>query len=629
MKPHSFLHKLVTSLTLGLTVCHPFMHAAQSPQLISQDIYINDHSLSSPLSNKLSNGLVYTLAPTRQITPHVTVKLGITMPPEADTVTLSLLTLHSLFYGTKQFNRSMISEQLDQLGLDVDADNIVKANELEHSIYVSLPTTHETNVSTLLNLIQQLAFEPTLSSEAIEGARLHLLQSELVTSETHDDNQTERPLSHQIASITQEQVRSYYAKWYKPSIMNLVITANEIKPAVEKQIEEIFSSCQESQTEEDARVRLARLLNQPSTLPFEEVAPFTSQHEITSPFLQHVDFIAGDNIYVVDGKIWMNPPNWINKSSNGRLFGAALTALGIGSFLLTPIAPFALPVLVAMGSLSTVTGVYFMSCNYLKDPDYVSNKRKEDLAKGFEHAYRNHRAGVTLTPQERRYLFLQGMIYHPTTLSKAPIVLLADLYDLSNPLLSELFLIEELGFLMQSKLYFTQNRNQYKLLMDRLDQELLNMTAPYAAVRDHNLTHAYNVYYNNPFVAQKRNLQMLLEDNIEQIEKAYQEHKIVSEERDQFIAEHKKAFQESLKDAYLAAGLAQAEAIRMQMEQEALIAYDYQVAQSKLVMQYDLRMAQYKNGKQALILECDVALRNGLTNFPLSLTSLPDFVDLR
>ncbi|CUI16167.1 Conserved hypothetical protein [Candidatus Protochlamydia naegleriophila] len=631
MKPHSFLHKLITSLTLGLTACQPFMHAAKAPQLLSQNLFSNERSsLPSPVSNRLSNGLIYTLVPTHQKNSHLTVKLGITMPPETDTMALALLIQHTLFHGTKELTRSMISEQLNQLGLDVDADNLVKTNELEHSIQVSLPAAQESDLTTILTLIQQIAFEPTLSPEAIERARLHLLQSELVTNDQSlEENQTERSLSHQIASITQEQVKTFYAKWYKPSIMNIAVSADNIAPAVEEQIEELFSSYQESQVEEDARVRLARLLNQPLSLSLEDTSQLNSQNETTNPLLQHVDFISQDNIYVVDGKIWMNPPNWINKSANGRLFGAALTALGIGSLLLTPIAPFALPVLVAMGSLSTVTGVYFMSCNYLKDPDYVSSKRKEDLAKGFEHAYRNHRAGVTLTPQERRYLFLQGMIHYPATLSKAPIVLLADLYDLTNPLLSELFLVEELSFLIQSKLYFTQNRNQYKILMDRLDQELLNMTAPYAAVRDNNLAHAQNLYYHNPFVTQKRSLQMLLEDNIELIEKAYQKHEISIEDRDQFIAEHKQAFQESLKDAYLAAGLAQAEATLMQMEHEALIAYDYQVAQCKLVMQYDLRMAQYKNGKQALILECDIALRNGLANFPLSLPSLPDFVDLR
>lgn len=630
MKPHSFLHKLITSLTLGLTACQPFMHAAKAPHLLTQEAFSSIHSsLPSLVSNRLSNGLVYTLAPTRQMDSPLTVKLGITMPPESDTMALALLTQHTLFYGTKELTRSMISDKLNQLGLDVDADNLVKADELEHSIHMTLPNTQESDLTTILTMIQQLAFEPTLSSEAIERARLHLLQSELITNDkSSEDDQTKRPLSHQIASITQEQVKAFHAKWYKPSIMNIVVSASEIDPALEEQIEEIFYSCQESLIEEDARVRLARLLNQPSTPSQEDISPL-SHNETINPLLQHVDFISENSAYLVDGKIWMNPPNWINKSTNGRLFGAALTALGIGSLLLTPIAPFALPVLVAMGSLSTATGVYFMSCSYLKDPDYVSSKRKEDLAQGFEHAYRNHRAGVTLTPHERRYLFLQGMIYHPTTLSKAPIVLLADLYDLTKPLLSELFLVEELGFLIQSKLYFTQNRNQYKILMDRLDQELSNMTAPYAAVRDNNLAHAQSVHYHNPFVTQKRNLKMMLEDNIEHIESAYQEHKISLEERDQFIAEHKQAFQESLKDAYLAAGLAQAEATLMQMEHEALINYDYQVAQCKLAMQYDLRMVQYKNGKQALILECDVALRKGLSNFPLSLSSLPDFVDLR
>lgn len=629
MKPHSFFHKLTTSLTLSLVACHPFMQATQTSQQYSQDL---SHSfLPSLLSRKLPNGLVYTLVPTHHTNSPSTVKLGITMPLESDSWALALLTQHTLFYGTRKLTRSMISETLNQLGLDIDADSLIRANGWEHSIHISFPPDQkDPDLATTLSLIQQLALEPTLSSEAIEGARLHLLQSEQMPNEQSTQaDEAQRPLKHQIASITQEQVKDFYTKWYRPSLMNVVVSAEAITPAIKEQIEETFSPYQDSQIGNDARIRLAGLFNQLSTSSQESISQPINQKEIAYPLLQHVDFIADNHTYVVDGKIWMNPPNWINKSTNGRLLGATLTALGIGSLLLIPIVPIALPALITMGSISTVTGAYFMSSSYLKDPDYLSTKREEDLVKGFEHAYRHNRAGLTLTPYERRYLFLQSMANHPATLSKAPIVLLADLYDLTTPLLSELFLVEELSFLIQSKLYFTQSRNQYKILMDRLDQELFSMTAPYAAVRDNSLAHAQNVYHHNPFVVQKTQLKMTLENSLERIEQAYQAHMISLKERDQLLDEHTQSFQKSLKDVYLAAGLAQAEATLMEMEQEALIAYDYQVAQCKLLMQYDLRMVQYKNGKQALTLECDIALRNSLVNFPLFLPSLPDFLDLR
>jgi hypothetical protein len=270
-----------------------------------------------------------------------------------------------------------------------------------------------------------------------------------------------------------------------------------------------------------------------------------------------------------------------------------------------------------------------MASSYLKDPEYISKKREEDKIKGFEHAYRNGRAHATLTPMERRFMFLVEMIHYPTHLNKYPIVLLADLYDLNQPVLSELFLVEEINFLIQSKLYFIQHRNEQRFIEEKLEQELRNLTAPYATHRDNELARVKIIYNQNPFVIQKENLKREYDRNIENIEHAYLEKQITPEDHQKLIKEHEEAYKRCLEDPYFAAGLAEAKAILEIDQQNILAQYEYHVAQCKLVMQYDLKKAQLNQWKHLLICECDIALRNGLTKFPGTLPNLPDFVDLR
>ncbi|WP_068469999.1 insulinase family protein [Candidatus Protochlamydia phocaeensis] len=639
MKPCSLSQRFVSCLSMALTAFCPLMHASANTLNSAIEFPAPSSSALQFLSAQLPNGLVYALIPIPQMEEHVLAKLAFQFSDLPDEQALSLLTLHALFQGTEKFDRQEIGTLLNQLGLDIDADSHIQIGEREQGIQFYSSSSQPLHLQQMLVLLEQLAFSPRLTDDGIELARQHLLSS---LPEEMEEEGKQRTLKHQIASLTSSQVREFHSKWYLPSLTSLTLTAAQfdVKETIQ-QIEQLFGVESSTSQIDDPSIRLGQLANQTLLTALEQSIAIQSPSEKTPPeefpghpvFSQYIDFFSVENSYVVDGKIWMNPPSWIEQSSNGRLFGGLLTALGIGSFLiaipLAPLLPAILPIGVIAGSLCSATGIYYLAGDYLKDPTYVESKRHEDLQRGFEHAYRRHRAGITLTPYERRYLFVQEMAHHPHLLTKPAIVLLADLYNLNNPLLAELFLIEERNYLEQIKLDFIQQRNQYKQIMDQLDRELALLVAPYAVDRDAKLAYAQSIYNQNYYVQQKRALKKSLDENLAVIEQAYQAKQMTSQEYDNAIAEQKKAYNDILHSAEFSGGLTEAENILFIMEQEALVTYDQQVELCKQAMQYDQRMAIFKAGKQSLILQYDAALRAGLANFPASLPSLPDFVDLR
>lgn len=614
MNRHSFFYKFVSFLALYLTACHPLIHGA-SPSI---PIETSDDIL--PHSKKLSNGLIYTTVPSR--TPYTTIELSIAIPPEseAENLAVALLTQQACFYGTSQLSREEIQEELDSLGLDIDPGVITETNEQEHSIRISFVSKDFQHTQAALRLIQQVAFEPVLDSEAIDAARNNILDAD----EADDSEEVQK-----LAAVTYDEVKAFHARWYHPSLTHLSLAMPAQDSRTEEEVTDLFSTPQDPQNlEEDPALSEGKQMNQMWMSLNESQNENEEEIPLDGDYLLNIQVNSNQNFSVVDGKIWLNNPNWINKASNGHAYGVLLTAMGIGAIVLAiPFAPVVLPIAVAGGFVTAATGIYLLKCSYLKDPVYVEEKRQEDLRMGFGHAYRNNRAGITLTPYERRPLFLQEMINAPDSLSS--IVRLADHYDLSRAVIAELFSSEEMAFLVQTKLQFLQYRNHYNKLIEMLDKELYSLTAPYAIIRDNSFSHAKNVYNQNVFVNQKKAWKKQLDENIALIQANFNNGHITLVSREEQIKEHKQAYQNSLNETSFAAGLAFADSILKQMETDILITYNLQVSQCKQAMQYDFRKDQYKNGKDVLIYQCDAALRQRLVSFPLQVPSLPDYVDLR
>ncbi|MCE2983812.1 MAG: hypothetical protein LW832_09635 [Parachlamydia sp.] len=571
MNSKSSLFKMTAFMALNLTTCPPAAYC----QLV-----------------EMPNGLTFERKNTE--TPYSVVDMQFFHPVSANDDALLLLTHEAAF---------QVSEELQHLGFDLSPLPLLKNNERGHSVRLPLSSHESQDMDHALKAFRQALFKSNLEISAIEAARLRLV---------NHFEETDSSLGEEIATLTYEEVQAYYQKWMRPSLIHLTIETNT--ETDEKSTAALFGEAG-SQEADDADLKLAEQMHK-------EVNE--TSFELNPDHLLNIHY--NQNHSVIDGKIWIDNPNWINKSSNGHALGAFLTATGIGSFVLAiPLAPVLMPAIAAAATVSTVTGIYFLSCDYLKDPNYLYEKRQEDLVKGFQHAYRGSRSDKTLTPYERRPLFLQEMVNGGSIPS---IVLLADLYDLSLRQFSEILTIEEMAFLVQSKLYFIQYRNHYQKLIDKLDKELLNLTAPYAQMRDNKLTNANSIYNQNVFVCQKNHWKTQLDENIAQIQEAYEKEQISLEDKKELIKEHETAYQNSLNEISFAAGLSQAEGVLAQMKNDILLTYDLQVSQCKQAIQYDQRRSEFKFGKNSLIYECDSALRDGLATFPL-LLDLPDFVDLR
>ena len=76
------------------------------------------------------------------------------------------------------------------------------------------------------------------------------------------------------------------------------------------------------------------------------------------------------------------------------------------------------------------------------------------------------------------------MVDRPHKLPKLPILLLADLYQLNDPVIAEIFTVDEFNALSRLKRDFIQQRNQFKMLMENLEREFATLIAPYAFTRD-------------------------------------------------------------------------------------------------------------------------------------------------
>ncbi len=251
------------------------------------------------------------------------------------------------------------------------------------------------------------------------------------------------------------------------------------------------------------------------------------------------------------------------------------------------------------------------------------------MQKGCAFAYKNSRAGITLTPYERRAFFLQEMVDHPQTLPKLPILLLADLYQLNDPVIAEIFTVDEFNVLTRIKRDFVQQRNQYKFLKELLEKELVALTTPYALMRDTALLQAEDLYHQNYYVASKYALKIDRDESIAEIKLAFQNNEISLEERDSLIEQAHAYYEACVYNPEFQAGLANAEMTLTQMELEIQATYNYQVELCKQSIQYYQRMEYYNQGEYSLIRFFDQELNGLLTTFPVYLTLLPDYLDLR
>lgn len=348
------------------------------------------------------------------------------------------------------------------------------------------------------------------------------------------------------------------------------------------------------------------------------------QDDLLEDLSKKVDWTSDGKHLVVDNKIWMTEPNWINKRSNGIALGAILTTLGIGSMAI------ASPVIITVaGGVTACSGLYFLVSNYWKDPSYIDLVRKDDLAKGFVHAYQMGRAGLTLTPYERRVFFLQEMVDAPHLLPQSPILLLSDFFQMNDPVFAQIFTTDEMNILIRIKRDFIQQRNDYIQIKRNLDRELEAIIAPYANLRDADLLRAKDIYNQNYYVVCKTNLKFQRDAAIADIDKAFKAGELTIEEKEVFTKQAQDFFETSMNSSDFQIGLNKANVDFSIEEMKIQNHYAFQVEIAKQSIQYNQRMEFYKNGEESLIVYFNRELVNLLASFPIYHTIFPDYLDLR
>jgi hypothetical protein len=584
-------HRLTGYLSICLIFLQPIVNANVSSEGLSLPQTMENSEIAQT-SGTFQNGLSYTLV-SGHLDKGALIKISCATPPDFNQTALSELTQQTFFYGTVLRDREEICEVLNQLSLDIDADTHLKRNEGEISVEFVLEDGGIEEVQKLLELACEMVLFPVLEKEQVELAREHLLNNQSFCEEDVVAIQT----------FTQEEVQEFYQKNYIAQNLHLLLVSRkEVTPL------------------------LATLSDQLQLGGYVPALPSQENSDFISSFEESIDWSSTDRAFLIDGKICMDEPNWINRAANGRTLGAVLTALGIGGIII------ALPVfapLVVVGGLSTATGFYLMFCEYMKDPYYIENVRREDLVKGCAHAYRNHRAGITLTPYERRFLFINEIVNGSPYLNQQPILLVADLYRLNDPILAELFTAEELIPLIEIKGQFIQHRNQFKKEREILEQDLANATAPFEHYRNEALDRALNDYDYNSFVVAKRKLESERKEFMSALEEAYQKQKITLKDKESSKEEANKFYEERLSHPDFVNGLAEAERSYKEQKQGINANYSIQVELCKQIINYDERLRTNQDGVRGITYYYNLQLVRMLSEFPSSDISLPDQLDLR
>lgn len=260
---------------------------------------------------------------------------------------------------------------------------------------------------------------------------------------------------------------------------------------------------------------------------------FTLAKELTLPDE------SGDE-FILDGKITMKRPGWWQTRWWGRWLGVSLFLMAAGSValgaLVTIVAPYAaVACLLTMGS-----STYYVVINpYLYDPHVVMEKRREDLEHGFKYAYLHGRAAYTLTPHERRTLFIkeicQGTHEQREKPSDFPINMLTDQIHLTDPIFTTLLYPCELKSLLNLRDQFIQARSQFWKERILIEEELARLLAPHEVIRDLRFDSARKCHEANPTVIRQRALQAERAKEIDEVWKKWRAGMISAIQRDASI----------------------------------------------------------------------------------------------
>jgi len=580
-------------------------------------------TLSLSLSAEtLENGFQYHVEKKEgdRIEIELTLDIGNFNETESEIGTSKLLGC-SLLQETKSFDFEQITDFLMATEQDVLAQNHVEVTPGSTIFRFSIP--NKKDLATALHLIGEMMEQGTLSPFSVEMARNEMKEF-LEFQGNQEADQLINRFRDSLDTYTSKQLREHYSEWYRPELMTLLVRGTVNDQEVQELVHVHFSGI--SSSDKPSPYHCGIKLRESYTTPM-------INRESKNP--QNTRENANDSTVVIEGKIFMNTPSYIKTRHIMYGFGGLLILAGvaIGLGIIIPSVGIGAPAGITVMTAFITAGVSLFTPSYHSDPAVIKEKRAEDKQYGFKHAYAHRRAHLTLTPYERRNMFIRENSTYanlaPQRMSDFNISTLADVYDLSNIAFRDILYPHEIGDLQRLKEDFVVRRNNVSMTKKLLEQELNFHLIPHQTLRDMALDQVRKFYEENPAVIEWRAIKAKWDARIDEIWADFNAEDIDEELREELIATANEHYEFMLNEPELRKAVEEAKAAKDHEQKVAIVAYEAKVIECKALIHYDVRMAELEAGKWALYAHHNQVLVDYMSTMTLGDPNFVDFIDLR
>lgn len=225
---------------------------AQNPQVLPLEPKIK--------SGKLENGLTYFVMknsePKGQAEFYIVQKVGSILEEENQRGLAHFLE-HMAFNGTKNFPGNSIISYLETIGVKFGA-NLNAYTAIDETVYniSNVPVKRQGIIDSCLLILHDWACAINLNEKDIDEER-GVITEELRTRSNAQMRMLEKMLpellpeskyAHRlpgglvdvIKNFTYQELRDYYAKWYRPDLQGIIVVGDIDPDAIEKQIKSLF-----------------------------------------------------------------------------------------------------------------------------------------------------------------------------------------------------------------------------------------------------------------------------------------------------------------------------------------------------------------------------------------------------
>lgn len=328
------------------------------------------------------------------------------------------------------------------------------------------------------------------------------------------------------------------------------------------------------------------------------------------------------DVAVVDGKIYMDPPGRYGTKENGENLGWAFLIAGI----VMGIFSFGISFL-AFG----IAGVVLLCQTYLTDPAVIERMRAEVLSNGYYYAHTQQSVGLTLTPFERRQLFIRDIFEK----NHRPVFILSDMpgyyalntYSYDAPEMKQFLYADEVVQLKAFQANYCHDLKNIGRGIKSLKADVALLTQPYRDLRDTSVMLAHHEFHSDSAVVQRDHLLENYENTKKQILSDYDNGSISYDEKQIKLAKADSDLDESMKG--LEEALSAAEARIHAHLTEAKAAYDTNVASSNFFTHASQMKGLIDEEWQVNAHHCEAVSQYIMNNMNTRENSFPDFLDLR